>query len=103
MTPCHATTPAPARTGNGRQNFEKLGGRLGNFHSATRESAQLAQHDLAILRHSHLSELGDLLAQAGDLLSEAARRGSDRAIEAALRAARAIVLDGIACYRRRAG
>ncbi len=101
MTPSHAATPAPARTGNGRQNFQQLVGRLGNPDSANHESAQLARHDIAILRYAHLSELGDLLAHAGDLLAEAARRGSDKAVEAALRAARAIIVDAIACFHGR--
>lgn len=103
MTPSHAATPAPARTGNGRREPELLGGALGHPHSAPRSGAQPARHDIAVLRRVHLSELGDLLAHAGDLLAEAARRGSDKAVEAALRAAREIIVDAIACFRGRDG
>lgn len=103
MTPFQEETPASVRTESERHDFEQLGGRLESHASATNDPAQLAQHDFAIVQCAHLSELGDLLAHAGDLLVEAARRGSDKAVEAALRAARAIIVDAIACFRGRGG
>ena len=101
MTPQIAATPASARTENGRRNLEQLGGGLDDIDNAAWRRTQLAL-DGVWLRRAHLAELGGLLIRAGHLLTAAADEGSYAVIESALRVARAVVVDAIACLRGRA-
>jgi hypothetical protein len=91
----NAARPAPAWTGNGLQNRERLGEVFDDFHTATPPAEQDAQW----LRRAFIGELAETIESLAISLREEAWRGSDATAEITLRQIRETLKAAIGTFK----
>lgn len=91
MTPSHTATPAPAGTGNGRQN-DLAGELIDRTRTPSPSSAQWLRRDM-------IAECAAIIGSLAVSIGEAAWRGSDSVIGIHIDQMRAVAREMVATYR----